>query len=202
MGKALPLRLALLAILFAPLLALVAEAQLSSLTEGSIYRIQNKAYPTRYLTPNSNDKATAQAEITAGADGYLTQNWYVSVYADQDLSEDKKSLKEQIDILKEAYIGETGFVSARKVEDKVVTYIWRKDYEHASVTLTDLVNRMYDGLKDAQTVYDKSDATLSEVATEIENCKKLILEAKNKKYYRHWIQNFMVVLYMTLMYTI
>ena len=184
MGKALPLRLALLAILFAPLLALVAEAQLASLTEGSIYRIQNKAYPTRYLTPNSNDEATAQAEITAGADGYLTQNWYVSVYADQDLSGDKKSLKEQIDILNEAYIGETGFVSARKVEDKVVTYIWRKDYEHASATLTNLVNSMYDELTHAQTVYDKSDATLSEVATEIENCKKLILKAKNTKYYQ------------------
>ena len=184
MGKALPLRLALLAILFAPLLALVAEAQLSSLTEGSIYRIQNKAYPTRYLTPNSNDEATAQAEITAGADGYLTQNWYVSVYADQDLSGDKKSLKEQIDILNEAYIGETGFVSARKVEDKVVTYIWRKDYTHASATLTELVNRMYKGLTDAQTVYDKPDATLSDVETQIKNCKALNLEAKNTKYYQ------------------
>ena len=186
MGKALPLRLALLAILFAPLLALVAEAQLSSLTEGSIYRIQNKAYPTRYLTPNSNDEATAQAEITAGADGYLTQNWYVSVYADQDLSGDKKSLYEQIDILQKAYIGETGFVSARiERANKKGTYTWRQPkYAQAADELTDLVNRMYDGLKDAQTVYDKSDATLSEVATEIENCKKLILEAKNKKYYR------------------
>ena len=184
MRKALPLRLALLAILFAPLLALVAEAQLASLTEGSIYRIQNKAYPTRYLTPNSNDEATAQAEITAGADGYLTQNWYVSVYADQDLSGYKKSLKEQIDILNEAYIGETGFVSARKVEDKVVTYIWRKDYEHASATLTELVNRMYNGLTNAQTVYDKPDATLSDVETQIKNCKALNLEAKNTKYYQ------------------
>ena len=77
MGKTPSLRLALLAILFAPLLALVAEAQLTSLTEGSIYRIQNKAYPTRYLTPNSNNVATAQEEITDGADGYLTQYWYV-----------------------------------------------------------------------------------------------------------------------------
>lgn len=185
MGKALPLRLALLAILFAPLLALVAEAQLSSLTEGGIYRIQNKAYPTRYLTPNSNDEATAQAEITAGADGYLTQNWYVSVYADQNLSGDKESLKEQIDILKEAYIGETGFVSARNVgDDKVVTYEWREKYKHASATLTNLVNRMYKGLTDAQTVYDKPDATLSEVDTQIDNCKALILEAKNTKYYQ------------------
>lgn len=184
MGKALPLRLALLAILFAPLLALVAEAQLASLTEGSIYRIQNKAYPTRYLTPNSNDEATAQAEITAGADGYLTQNWYVSVYADQDLSGDKKSLKEQIDILKEAYIGETGFVSARNVEDKVVTYEWREKYKHASATLTELVNRMYNGLTNAQTVYDKPDATLSDVETQIKNCKALNLEAKNTKYYQ------------------
>ena len=186
MGKALPLRLALLAILFAPLLALVAEAQLSSLTEGGIYRIQNKAYPTRYLTPNSNDEATAQAEITSGADGYLTQNWYVSVYADQDLSGYKESLYEQIDILQKAYIGETGFVSARiERANKKGTYTWRQPkYAQAADELTDLVNRMYDGLKDAQTVYDKSDATLSEVATEIENCKKLILEAKNKKYYR------------------
>ena len=77
MGKTPSLRLALLAILFAPLLALVAEAQLTSLTEGSIYRIQNKAYPKRYLTPNSNNVATAQEEITDGADGYLTQYWYV-----------------------------------------------------------------------------------------------------------------------------
>ena len=78
MGKTPSLRLALLAILFAPLLALVAEAQqLSSLTEGSIYRIQNRAYPKRYLTPNSNNVATAQEEITDGADGYLTQYWYV-----------------------------------------------------------------------------------------------------------------------------
>ena len=78
MGKTPSLRLALLAILFAPLLALVAEAQqLSSLTEGSIYRIQNRAYPERYLTPNSNNVATAQEEITDGADGYLTQYWYV-----------------------------------------------------------------------------------------------------------------------------
>ena len=184
MRKALPLRLALLAILFAPLLALVAEAQLSSLTEGGIYRIQNKAYPTRYLTPNSNNVATAQAEIDESAAGYLTQNWYVSVYADQDLSGYKKSLKEQIDILKEAYIGETGFVSARKVEDKVVTYIWRKDYEHASATLTELVNRMYNGLTNAQTVYDKPDATLSDVETQIKNCKALNLEAKNTKYYQ------------------
>ena len=183
MGKALPLRLALLAILFAPLLALVAEAQLSSLTEGGIYRIQNKAYPTRYLTPNSNDEATAQAEITSGADGYLTQNWYVSVYADQDLSGYKESLKEQIDILKEAYIGETGFVSERN--EKNGEYTWRDDkYKQAAVELKVLVDRMYKGLTDAQTVYDKSDATLSEVATEIENCKKLILEAKNKKYYQ------------------
>lgn len=184
MRKALPLRLALLAILFAPLLALVAEAQLSSLTEGGIYRIQNKAYPTRYLTPNSNNVATAQAEIDESAAGYLTQNWYVSVYADQDLSGYKKSLKEQIDILNEAYIGETGFVSARKVEDKVVTYIWRKDYEHASATLTELVNRMYNGLTNAQTVYDKPDATLSDVETQIKNCKALNLEAKNTKYYQ------------------
>ena len=77
MGKTPSLRLALLAILFAPLLALVAEAQLTSLTEGSIYRIQNKAYPTRYLTPNSNNVATAQEEIAEDADGYLTQYWYV-----------------------------------------------------------------------------------------------------------------------------
>ena len=79
MGKTPSLRLALLAILFAPLLALVAEAQqLSSLTEGSIYRIQNKAYPRRYLTPNSDNIATAQEEITAdGTNGYLTQYWYV-----------------------------------------------------------------------------------------------------------------------------
>lgn len=182
MGKALPLRLALLAILFAPLLALVAEAQLASLTEGSIYRIQNKAYPTRYLTPNSNDEATAQAEITAGAAGYLTQNWYVSVYADQDLSGYKKSLKEQIDILEEEYIGETGFVSER---NKNGVYTWRGDkYKQAAKELTPLVNSMYDGLTHAQTVYDKPNATLSEVATEIENCKKLILEAKNTKYYQ------------------
>lgn len=77
MGKTPSLRLALLAILFAPLLALVAEAQLASLTEGRIYRIQNKAYPTRYLTPNSNNVATAQEEIAEDADGYLTQYWYV-----------------------------------------------------------------------------------------------------------------------------
>ena len=77
MGKTPSLRLALLAILFAPLLALVAEAQLTSLTEGSIYRIQNKAYPSLYLTPNSNNVATAQAAIDESADGYLTQYWYV-----------------------------------------------------------------------------------------------------------------------------
>ena len=77
MGKTPSLRLALLAILFAPLLALVAEAQLTSLTEGSIYRIQNREYTSLYLTPNSNNVATAQEEITDGADGYLTQYWYV-----------------------------------------------------------------------------------------------------------------------------
>lgn len=78
MGKTPSLRLALLAILFAPLLALVAEAQqLSSLTEGSIYRIQNRAYPERYLTPNSNNEAIAQEAIDESADGYLTQYWYV-----------------------------------------------------------------------------------------------------------------------------
>ena len=78
MGKTPSLRLALLAILFAPLLALVAEAQqLTSLTEGSIYRIQNRAYPERYLTPNSNNEAIAQEAIDESADGYLTQYWYV-----------------------------------------------------------------------------------------------------------------------------
>lgn len=78
MGKTPSLRLALLAILFAPLLALVAEAQqLSSLTEGSIYRIQNREYTSLYLTPNSNNVATAQAAIDESADGYLTQYWYV-----------------------------------------------------------------------------------------------------------------------------
>lgn len=81
MGKTPSLRLALLAILFAPLLALVAEAAaLTELTEGKIYRITNKADKegnTLYLTPNSNNVATAQEEITDGADGYLTQYWYV-----------------------------------------------------------------------------------------------------------------------------
>ena len=81
MGKTPSLRLALLAILFAPLLALVAEADaLPKLTEGKIYRITNKADKegnTLYLTPNSNNVATAQEEITDGADGYLKQYWYV-----------------------------------------------------------------------------------------------------------------------------
>lgn len=185
MGKALPLRLALLAILFAPLLALVAEAQLSSLTEGGIYRIQNKAYPTRYLTPNSNDEATAQAEITAGADGYLTQNWYVSVYADQNLSGYKESLKEQIDILNEEYIGETGFVSERKLDPtgKAYIYEWRPKYANDASELTKLVDRMYQGLDKAKKVYDNASSTESDYNTQITNCKALILEAKTKKYY-------------------
>ena len=78
MGKTPSLRLALLAILFAPLLALVAEAAaLTELTEGQVYRITNKAYTSLYLTPNNNNVATAQAAIDESADGYLTQYWYV-----------------------------------------------------------------------------------------------------------------------------
>lgn len=108
-----------------------------------------------------------------------------SVYSAQNLSWRKESLKEQIDILKEAYIGETGFVSARNEgANKEVTYTWRPKYAQASDALTDLVNRMYNGLTAAQTVYDKLSAALSEVETQIDNCKALILEAKNTKYYQ------------------
>lgn len=77
MGKTPSLRLALLAVLFAPLLALVAEAQLASLELGGVYRIVNKAYGERSLTPNSNNVATAAATIADGTDGYLSQYWYV-----------------------------------------------------------------------------------------------------------------------------
>ena len=78
MGKTPSLRLALLAILFAPLLALVAEAQLASLELGEVYRIVNKSTSAKpSLTPNSNNVATAAATIANGADGYLSQYWYV-----------------------------------------------------------------------------------------------------------------------------
>lgn len=113
MGKALPLRLALLAILFAPLLALVAEAQLASLTEGSIYRIQNRAITTSSSTLES-------------------------VYAAQDLSGAKELLKEKIDQLNNEYVGNNGFLKSVSG----TTYKWQSKYEADKSSLTKLVDRM------------------------------------------------------------
>ena len=113
MGKALPLRLALLAILFAPLLALVAEAQLASLTEGSIYRIQNRAITTSSSTLES-------------------------VYAAQDLSGAKELLKEKIDQLNKEYVGDNGFLVSVNGTD----YTWQSKYKDDKSSLTELVDRM------------------------------------------------------------
>lgn len=128
MGKALPLRLALLAILFAPLLALVAEAQLASLTEGSIYRIQNKAITTSSSTLES-------------------------VYTAQDLSEAKELLKEKIDQLNNEYVGKNGFL----VAVSGTTYTWQSKYEADKSSLTELVDRMRIELKAANSAYNGTD---------------------------------------------
>lgn len=128
MGKALPLRLALLAILFAPLLALVAEAQLASLTEGSIYRIQNRAITTSSSTLES-------------------------VYAAQDLSGAKELLKEKIDQLNNEYVGKNGFL----VAVSGTTYTWQSQYEADKSSLTELVDRMRIELKAANSAYNGTD---------------------------------------------
>lgn len=128
MGKALPLRLALLAILFAPLLALVAEAQLASLTEGSIYRIQNKAITTSSSTLES-------------------------VYAAQDLSEAKELLKEKINQLNNEYVGNNGFLESVKG----TTYKWQSKYEADKSSLTELVESMRIELRDANAALNGTD---------------------------------------------
>lgn len=128
MGKALPLRLALLAILFAPLLALVAEAQLASLTEGSIYRIQNRAITTSSSTLES-------------------------VYAAQDLSEAKELLKEKIDQLNNEYVGKNGFL----VAVSGTTYTWQRKYEADKISLRELVDRMRNELSAANAAYKGTD---------------------------------------------
>lgn len=128
MGKALPLRLALLAILFAPLLALVAEAQLASLTEGSIYRIQNKAITTSSSTLES-------------------------VYAAQDFSEAKELLKEKINQLNKEYVGDNGFL----VSVSGTNYTWQSKYKDDKSSLTKLVDRMRIELRDANAALNGTD---------------------------------------------
>ena len=96
----------------------------------------------------------------------------------------KNELKEQIDILNEEYIGETGFVSARNVgANGVVTYTWRSKYANDASELTELVKRMDNGLTAARKVYDNASSTESAYNTQITKCKDLILEAKTIKYY-------------------
>lgn len=213
MGKALPLRLALLAILFAPLLALVAEAAaLTELTEGQVYRLQNHAFAGYYLTGTSGEqtKGCAESEAIDDLSGAITtaerelstattaeaytnatsalntaiatySSTMESVYAAQAA---KELLKEQIDILEEEYIGETGFVSARNVgANGVVTYTWRSKYANHASDLTELVKSMDKGLTDAKKVYNQASSTESNYNTEITKCKALILDAKTIKYY-------------------
>lgn len=214
MGKALPLRLALLAILFAPLLALVAEAAaLTELTEGQVYRLQNHAFAGYYLTGTSGEqtKGCAESEAIDDLSGAITtaerelstattaeaytnatsalnraiatyHSAMESVYAAQAA---KELLKEQIDILEEEYIGETGFVSERKLDPtgKAYIYVWRPKYANDASELTKLVDRMYQGLDKAKKVYNNASSTESDYNTQITNCKALILEAKTKKYY-------------------
>lgn len=216
MGKALPLRLALLAILFAPLLALVAEAAaLTELTEGQVYRLQNHAFAGYYLTGTSGEqtKGCAESEAIDDLSGAITtaerelstattaeaytnatsalnraiatyHSAMESVYAAQAA---KELLKEQIDILEEEYIGETGFVSERKLDPtgKAYIYVWRPKYANDASELTKLVDRMYQGLDKAKKVYDNASSTESDYNTQITNCKALILEAKTKKYYEY-----------------
>lgn len=214
MRKALPLRLALLAILFAPLLALVAEAAaLTELTEGQVYRLQNHAIAGYYLTGTSGEqtKGCAESEAIDDLSGAITtaerelstattaeaytnatsalntaiatyHSTMESVYAAQAA---KELLKEQIDILEEEYIGETGFVSKRKLDPtgKAYIYEWRPKYANDASELTKLVDRMYQGLDKAKKVYDNASSTESDYNTQITNCKDLILEAKTIKYY-------------------
>lgn len=214
MRKALPLRLALLAILFAPLLALVAEAAaLTELTEGQVYRLQNHAFAGYYLTGTSGEqtKGCAESEAIDDLSGAITtaerelstattaeaytnatsalntaiatyHSTMESVYAAQAA---KELLKEQIDILEEEYIGETGFVSKRKLDPtgKAYIYEWRPKYANDASELTKLVDRMYQGLDKAKKVYDNASSTESDYNTQITNCKDLILEAKTIKYY-------------------
>lgn len=127
MGKALPLRLALLAILFAPLLALVAEAQLASLTEGSIYRIQNRAITTSSSTLES-------------------------VYAAQDLSGAKELLNEKIEQLQNEYDGKNGFL-----ESKNGTLTWQSKYKDDNSSLTGLVDSMRIEIRAAKAACDGTD---------------------------------------------
>lgn len=127
MGKALPLRLALLAILFAPLLALVAEAQLASLTEGSIYRIQNRAITTSSSTLES-------------------------VYAAQDLSEAKELLNEKIEQLQNEYDGKNGFL-----ESKNGTLTWQSKYKDDNRSLSELVDSMRIEIRAAKAACDGTD---------------------------------------------
>ena len=127
MGKALPLRLALLAILFAPLLALVAEAQLASLTEGSIYRIQNRA-------------------IT------ISSSTLESVYAAQDLSEAKELLNEKIEQLQNEYDGKNGFL-----ESKNGTLTWQSKYKDDNRSLSELVDSMRIEIRAAKAACDGTD---------------------------------------------
>ena len=107
-----------------------------------------------------------------------------AIFTAQSYTWAKNELKEQIDILNEEYIGETGFVSARNVgANCVVTYEWRSKYANDASELTDLVKRMDNGLTAARKVYDNASSTESDYNTQITNCKALILKAKAKKYY-------------------
>ncbi len=151
MGKALPLRLALLAILFAPLLALVAEAQLASLTEGSIYRIQNRAITTSSSTLES-------------------------VYAAQDLSGAKELLNEKIEQLQNEYDGKNGFL-----ESKNGTLTWQSKYKDDNSSLSELVDRMRNELRDANEAYKGTD--LDACNTHIALCEALTLDAQEVKFY-------------------
>ena len=85
MGKTPSLRLALLAILFAPLLALVAEAAaLTALTEGQVYRLQNHAFAGYYLTGTSAEQPKGAAGVDKTDASFLLQCWKVVTTTNND----------------------------------------------------------------------------------------------------------------------
>ncbi len=85
MGKTPSLRLALLAILFAPLLALVAEAAaLTELTEGQVYRLQNHGSAGCYLTGTSGEQPKGAAGVAKTDASFLLQCWKVVTTTNND----------------------------------------------------------------------------------------------------------------------
>lgn len=130
----------------------------------------------------ADDLSSARLTLTRALDDH--KSTMSAIFTAQSYTWAKNELKEQIDILNEEYIGETGFVSARKVgTNGVATYTWRSKYENDKSELTDLVNRMYSGYTAAKNVYDNASSTESAYNTQITKCKALILEAKTIKYY-------------------